>query len=96
MANQMVKRLMAICRAEGLQARTAPAMLDFLKLAQGIVSIVLSCDTARAWCSLCPAAAARGVCMRRSQRLVSIRGVVLRFVPGAALVGNALLMPLLR
>lgn len=30
MANQMVKRLMAICRKEGLQARSAPALLGLL------------------------------------------------------------------
>ena len=29
MANQMVKRLMAICREEGLQARSAPAIFNF-------------------------------------------------------------------
>ena len=80
MANQMVKRLMAICRAEGLQARPAPATMTLLKLAQGLTSILQLYDTANS----APFAQQLGVHKERLAA-VSIRGVVLRSVPGAAL-----------
>lgn len=49
MANQMVKRLMAICREEGLQVHSTFAVLSLLKLTQGLDGITQCCDKQTAW-----------------------------------------------